>query len=105
MKDGRASAGTCSGTLGKQLFQEGPDPWANEKDAIREYGVTLTDIKDVKDADCIIVAVAHNEFKALSVADIKKLYSNDKTGKVLVDVKGIYKKADLIASGLLWWRL
>ena len=50
------------------------DPWASERDAMREYGVHLSKIEDVSDAECVIVAVAHNEFKALSLTDIKKLY-------------------------------
>ena len=82
------------------------DPWANERDAMHEYGVTLTKIEDVSDADCVIVAVAHNEFKAMELDDIKKLY---KTGvdeeKVLIDVKGLYKIDELNASGMKWWRL
>jgi len=45
------------------------DSWASEHDAMREYGVTLTKLEDVKDADCVIVAVAHNEFKSLSLKD------------------------------------
>ena len=82
------------------------DPWASERDAMHEYGVTLTDLKDVKDADCVIVAVAHNEFKALSLDDIKKLFKeSDDAEKVLIDVKGLYKVSDLKASGLKYWRL
>lgn len=82
------------------------DPWASERDAMHEYGVTLTELKDVKDADCVIVAVAHNEFKALMLDDIKKLYRVcDDAEKVLVDVKGIYKVSDLNASGMKYWRL
>lgn len=83
------------------------DPWANERDARNEYGVELTKLEDVHDADCVIVAVAHDEFKALSLDDIKKLYRTDVSndGKVLVDVKGIYKIEDLKKSGLQWWRL
>lgn len=81
------------------------DPWANEKDAMHEYGVSLTKFEDVKDADCVIVAVAHDQFKALSLDGIKKLYNGDETGKVLIDVKGIYKIDDLKRSGLNWWRL
>lgn len=82
------------------------DPWANEQDAMDEYGVRLSTIDVAKEADCVIVAVAHNEFKAMSLEDIKKLYkkSEDKN-KVLLDVKGIYKIEDLKASGLRWWRL
>ena len=82
------------------------DPWASERDAMREYNVKLTLLAEVKDADCVIVAVAHNEFKALSLADIKKLYkkSEDKE-KVLIDVKGIYSVKDLKSSGMDYWRL
>ena len=82
------------------------DPWASERDAMREYNVKLTPLAEVKDADCVIVAVAHNEFKALSLADIKKLYkkSEDKE-KVLIDVKGIYSVKDLKSSGMDYWRL
>ena len=82
------------------------DPWASERDAMHEYGVTLTKLEDVKDADCIIVAVAHNEFKELSLDAIKSLYrSCTDEEKVLLDVKGIYKIADLDASGMRYWRL
>ncbi len=83
------------------------DPWANERDAKNEYGVELTRFEDVHDADCVIVAVAHNEFKELSLSDIKKLYRNDVRDdeKVLIDVKGLYRIDDLKASGLQWWRL
>ena len=83
------------------------DPWANERDARNEYGVELTKLLDVHDADCVIVAVAHNEFKELSLDDIKKLYRTDVPNdeKVIIDVKGLYKIEDLKASGLQWWRL
>ena len=79
----------------------------NLLDAMREYGVTLTKLDDVKDADCVIVAVAHNEFRALSLNDIKALFRKDSVDneKVLIDVKGLYKIADLNASGMKWWRL
>lgn len=82
------------------------DPWASERDAMHEYGVTLTKIEEVSDADCVIVAVAHNEFKALSLDNLKKLFKvrND-AEKVLIDVKGLYKIEDLKASGMQWWRL
>ena len=82
------------------------DPWASERDAMHEYGVKLTKLSDVKNADCVIVADAHNEFKALGLGDIKKLYKTCNDGeKVLIDVKGIYKVADLKASGMSYWRL
>lgn len=82
------------------------DAWASERDAMHEYGVTLTKINDVSDADCVIVAVAHNEFKSMTIDDIKKLYkSGPNDERVLIDVKGLYKIEELKKSGLRWWRL
>ena len=82
------------------------DPWASERDAMHEYGVKLTKIENVNDADCVIVAVAHNEFRALSLNDIKRLFrAGADDEKVLIDVKGLYKVENLKASGMLWWRL
>ena len=82
------------------------DPWASERDAMSEYDVTLTKLEDANDADCVIVAVAHDEFKALSIEDIKAMFkeSNDNE-KVLLDVKGLFKVSDLKASGMRFWRL
>ena len=82
------------------------DPWASERDAMHEYGVTLNKLEDVKDADCVIVSVAHNEFKALTLDDIKLLFKDGADDeKVLLDVKGLYKVSDLNISGMRWWRL
>ena len=82
------------------------DPWASERDAMHEYGVKLTSLSEIKDADCIIVAVAHNEFRTLDLDAMKKLYKSvSDAEKVLIDVKGIYKVTDLDASGIKYWRL
>lgn len=82
------------------------DPWASERDAKNEYGVTLTKLEDVKDADCVIVAVAHNEFKALSIDDIKDMFKpGPDNEKVLIDVKGLYSVDDLEKSKMKYWRL
>lgn len=82
------------------------DPWASERDAMNEYGITLTKLEDVKDADCVIVAVAHNEFKAMSLENIKAMFkSGPDNEKVLIDVKGLYSVSELDKSGMKYWRL
>lgn len=83
------------------------DPWADEEDAQREYGIELTQLEKVSDMDCVIVAVAHNEFKNLSLPDIEAFYRIElkNSEKVLIDVKGLYKIKDLEESGLNYWRL
>lgn len=82
------------------------DPWASEREAMHEYRIALTKMEDVSDADCVIVAVAHNEFKALGLDGIKAFYKDiPEDQKTIIDVKGLYKIDDLRASGMRWWRL
>lgn len=82
------------------------DPWASERDAMHEYGVTLTKLEDVKNADCLIVAVGHNEFRSMSTMQLKKLFKDvPDEEKVLVDVKSLYRLDELKASGMRFWRL
>lgn len=82
------------------------DPWASERDAMHEYGVTLTKLEDVKDVDCLIVAVGHNEFRSMSTMQLKKLFKDvPDEEKVLVDVKSLYRLDELKASGMRFWRL
>ncbi len=82
------------------------DPWASERDAMHEYGVTLTKMAEVVDADCVIIAVAHNEFRSLGLEKIKCFFKDvPDDEKVLIDVKGLFSVDDLKASGMQWWRL
>ena len=89
-----------------EIVPEIADPWADEKDAMREYGVSLKKLEDIRDADCVIVAVAHDDFRKLGLEGIKKLYRQvPDDEKVIIDVKGLYGVADLKATGFRWWRL
>lgn len=82
------------------------DPWADPGVAKHEYGVDLVKLEDVHDVDCMIVAVAHDEFRAMSLEDIKKLFkAGDNSEKVLIDVKGLYSVEDLKSYSLKLWRL
>ena len=82
------------------------DPWASERDAMNEYGIRLTDISEVKDADCIIISVAHAEFKNLSLEEIDKMYGKyTQSEKILIDVKGIFTIESVKKMGFSYWRL
>lgn len=82
------------------------DPWASKHDAMKEYGVELKSLDEVKNADCVIVAVAHNEFREMNISKVKELFRDvNDDQKVLIDVKGLYKVDELKASGIRWWRL
>ena len=82
------------------------DPWADKDDALREYGVELQKMEAARDADCIIVAVAHNEFRNMRLDELKGFFKEGEDGeKVLIDVKGLYSVKALEESGLRYWRL
>lgn len=82
------------------------DPVADAPDAKRFYGVDLVSLDKFKDLDCLIIAVAHKEFKVLTNDDIEKMFKdepNDK--KVIVDVKGVLNKEEFKSIGYKCWRL
>ena len=82
------------------------DPVASATDAEREYGVKLVNFDDVHDADCVILAVAHNEFKAMGIEGVGKLFGNgDSCNKVLIDVKSMFDKKAVAEAGYRYWRL
>lgn len=81
------------------------DPWASEADAQHEYGVHLTSLDDVNMADCVVFAVGHNEFKALSIEQITAMFDKDQKENVLVDVKGLLNKKEFEKLGFRVWRL
>lgn len=82
------------------------DPKADKEDAKHEYNVELVEFNEVKDVDCIVFAVAHDEFKNMSCKQIDKLFGAYKNSeKVIVDVKGILDSKEIKSRGYSYWRL
>ena len=82
------------------------DPWADAAVAKHEYGVDLVGLEELPKADCVIVAVGHNEFRAMSMMQVKELFKEcPDEEKVLIDVKSLYRMDELKASGMRFWRL
>ena len=63
----------------------GYDPLLS-KEEIKGFGVNALDNLYVK-MDCIIVAVAHDEFKKMGFENVKKFMNN---APVLIDVRGMF---------------
>ena len=60
----------------------------------------------MKDADCLVLAVAHDTFKQMSWSDIDALYGDfDNNKKVLIDVKSILDRKEIEDKGYSYWRL
>lgn len=82
------------------------DDWADAEVAKHEYGVELVRIHDLPKADCVIIAVGHNEYRSMSMMEIKQMFKEtDDSEKVLIDVKSLYRMDELKASGMRFWRL
>lgn len=62
------------------------DPWANSDEVMNEYGINSENNLPNKKFDAIVLAVAHNEFKEISLAKLKK----DKA--IIYDVKSVLDK-------------
>ena len=83
------------------------DSWADAAVAKKEYGVELVPFAKIPKADCVIVAVGHTEFRSMSMMQIKELFKSELPDeeKVLIDVKSLYRRDELDASGMRYWRL
>jgi UDP-N-acetyl-D-galactosamine dehydrogenase len=78
------------------------DPLADAEEAMREYGVRLTDWSDLPRGDAIVAAVAHRDLLELSVENLgRKLLD----GGCFIDVKACFPRAALAAAGYRVWRL
>ena len=70
------------------------DPWVNAEEAMDEYSIELVESPTAGDYDAIILAVGHNQFKALGSKDIRAF---GKENAVLFDVKYVLPKDEVDA--------
>lgn len=68
-----------------------------------EYGVKMIDKNQLRDFDCVIIAVGHESFQKINISELFKDVSNDK--KVIIDVKSILNKEEYTNLGYKLWRL
>lgn len=83
------------------------DDWAEVDIAKHEYGVDLVSMDELPKADCVIVAVGHDEYRSMSMMQLKQMFKEGSADdeKVLIDVKSLYRMDELRASGMRFWRL
>lgn len=79
------------------------DPAADADEAKRLYGVEFVDMNTIKGMDAVILAVAHDEFAHLTMADMDMFFGEGT--KVLADIKGVLNRKEYEAAGYNYWRL
>lgn len=88
------------------IHPEVVDPWADKALVQKEYGITLTDLAEVKNADCILHTVAHRQFREMGLDGLMALFRPESGAKrVLLDVKGEWPVQQLKELGITWWRM
>lgn len=78
------------------------DPQADAAEAMHEYDIALVQSENLQPAAAVVVAVAHKSYKAMTVDQLSKMMRDD---AVLIDVKGIYNRHEIVAAGVRMWRL
>lgn len=103
------------------------DPVADKKDLFREYKINAVDKDQIRNVDAVIFAVPHEDFKAICLKDIKKMYKKgnynnyevmnevavtselqeikEKNEFVLMDIKGMFNRKEAEQMGYSYWRL
>jgi len=78
------------------------DPLADQKTIQKVYGVTLSDLSEMRDAEVVILCVAHKMYAQLDATLFRQTF---KKCQILIDVKGIMPKAQLRELGISVWGL
>lgn len=79
------------------------DPMANKDEVEREYGIHLS--SDVKECDCLVFAVAHDEFKNYTWDEIAKCFNPSNDKPIIIDIKSIINKIEAKKRGFGYWSL
>jgi UDP-N-acetyl-D-glucosamine/UDP-N-acetyl-D-galactosamine dehydrogenase len=80
------------------------DPWADPEEVRREYGIELSTLDGTQPVDSLIVAVGHEEFRAMDAAALRRLCKAD-CQPVLGDLKSLYDRHAATRNGFTVFRL
>ena len=78
------------------------DPLADSDEALAEYGVDLVEWGQLPAADAVVLAVSHQFYQQLPLADIKGIMGES---ALLMDIKSVIDRESCRAQGITLWRL
>ncbi|MDB9310617.1 nucleotide sugar dehydrogenase [Aphanizomenon sp. CS-733/32] len=89
-----------------ELRQFGIDPLvhdslAENSHAVHEYGIQLSDWKELTYLDALILAVPHQEYLEMSA---ERLFAHIRPGGIFMDIKSIFEPGD-IPTNINYWSL
>jgi UDP-N-acetyl-D-galactosamine dehydrogenase len=79
------------------------DPLADQEEARYHYNLELVSLKDIKDVDAVVLAVAHRNYQEIGLKRIAGLCR--KGQPILLDIKAIFEPETASSAGINYWRL
>lgn len=82
------------------------DPVVDAEEVKLEYGIDLVDLSEIEHADCLVLAVPHREFISMGLKGLDACFgSYENSEKIIVDVKSMLDKEQVLMEGYRYWRL
>lgn len=79
------------------------DPEADVDEAKHLYNIDFTELSEISDMSVVVLAVAHEEFKRLTMKDINRFYGEGK--QIVFDLKGLLDRKEYEKADYSYWRL
>ena len=96
------------------------DPQADKAETYQQYGIQLKEMAEIDSLDAIILAVPHDDYKNLKLDKLSQLYNHNyfyandgragskqdlREKKVLIDIKGLFNRAEAEDKHFTYWQL
>ncbi|MEN6359025.1 MAG: nucleotide sugar dehydrogenase [Smithella sp.] len=79
------------------------DPLAIPEEAREHCGIDLVSLKEMRDMDAVILAVAHRDYLKLGLEKLVSLCRKDRP--ILLDIKSVFEPVRAQSLGIRYWRL
>tara|TARA_A100000164_G_scaffold80947_1_gene68632 strand:+ start:606 stop:1895 length:1290 start_codon:yes stop_codon:yes gene_type:complete len=71
------------------------DPWADKKEVRNTLKINLVDLKKINKVECLIICVAHDEYKKIDIDSWKDMVVEN---GIVIDVKSIFNKSYFLGT-------
>jgi UDP-N-acetyl-D-galactosamine dehydrogenase len=80
------------------------DPLADPEEALREYGIAVSALDEMRDLDAAVFAVGHEAYARMNLQGLRQRFAGPDQA-LLLDLKGLWARAEAEDAGFTYWRL